>query len=106
MRTSKQRTPVAILRNIIGQKTPGFAEMIGLSLSAVEKLETGRLKVSEAVAQRISFETGVDARWLLAGDPQMPPFLAPGTGSDQIRLLGGGFPPCSGSQTGEGIPGP
>ena len=50
-------------------------KMVGLSLSAVEKLESGRLKISEAVAQKISFETGVDARWLLDGDPQMPPFL-------------------------------
>jgi transcriptional regulator with XRE-family HTH domain len=75
MRTSSQRTPVAKLRDIIGQKTPEFAEMVGLSLSAVEKLESGRLKISEAVAQKISFETGVDARWLLDGDPHFPPFM-------------------------------
>jgi len=50
--------------------------MVGLSLSAVEKLESGRLKISEAVAERISFETGVDPRWLLDGDPRMPPYLA------------------------------
>ena len=49
--------------------------MVGLSLSAVEKLESGRLKISEDVAQKISFETGVDAHWLLDGDPQMRPFL-------------------------------
>jgi transcriptional regulator with XRE-family HTH domain len=74
MRTSSQRTPVAILRKLIGQRAPEFAKMVGLSLSAVEKLESGRLKISEAVAQKISFETGVDARWLLEGDPQMRPF--------------------------------
>ena len=48
--------------------------MVGLSLSAVEKLESGRLKLSEAVAQRISFETGVDARWLLHASPAVAPF--------------------------------
>jgi transcriptional regulator with XRE-family HTH domain len=90
MRTSSKRTPVAILRNIIGQKTPEFAEMVGLSLSAVEKLESGRLKISDAVAQRISFETGVDARWLLAGDPQRRPFpdiLSPRPGKDSQQAL-------------------
>jgi transcriptional regulator with XRE-family HTH domain len=76
MRTSSKRTPVAVLRKIIGLKSREFAEMARLSLSAVEKLESGRLRISEAVAQRISFETGVDAHWLLDGDPQMPPFLA------------------------------
>ena len=85
MRTSSQRTPVAILRNIIGLKTDEFAEMVGLSLSAVEKLESGRLKISEDVAQKISFETGVGAHWLLEGDPQMPPLLDVAVGGNICR---------------------
>jgi transcriptional regulator with XRE-family HTH domain len=66
MRISKLKTTVAVLRNALGMKTPDFADLVGLSLSAVEKLETGRLKLSEQVAGRISFETGVSEKWLLA----------------------------------------
>jgi len=47
--------------------------MCELSLSTVEKLESGRLKLSEDVAFRISRETGVSLEWLLAGDIAIHP---------------------------------
>ena len=63
---------MAVLRQVLDMKTPEFAEVCGLSLSAIEKLETGRLKLSDEVAFRIAQETGVEA-WLLAGDVAAPP---------------------------------
>jgi transcriptional regulator with XRE-family HTH domain len=74
MRTSSKRTTVAVLRDLVGLKTPEFARIVGLSLSAIEKLESGRLKLSEEVAIRISQETGVSADWLLEGQTQVPPY--------------------------------
>lgn len=73
MRKSSLRTTVAVLRQVLDMKTPEFAEVCGLSLSAIEKLETGRLKLSDEVAFRISQETGVEQDWLLAGDVAAPP---------------------------------
>lgn len=67
------KTPVAVLRNLLGMKTKDFAVLTGLGVSTVEKLETGRLKLSEQVAFQIGFETGVSDKWLLAGDPSVPP---------------------------------
>ena len=73
MRISKLKTTVAALRNKLEMKTPEFANLVGLSLSAVEKLETGRLKLSTDVAMKISVETGVSEWWLKLGDPAVPP---------------------------------
>ena len=75
MRLSEQRTTVAVLRAIIGETTHEFARATGLSLSAVEKLESGRLKLSDSIAQRISFETGASTKWLLGGNTRIPPLL-------------------------------
>jgi transcriptional regulator with XRE-family HTH domain len=75
MRLSEQRTTVAVLRALVGKSTHQFARETGLSLSAIEKLESGRLKLSESMAKKISFETGVSFRWLLAGKTEIPPLL-------------------------------
>ena len=74
MRPSEQRTTVAVLRALVGKSTQ-IARETGLSLSALEKLESGRLKLSESVAKKISFETGCSFRWLLAGKTEIPPLL-------------------------------
>ena len=75
MRTSEKRTTVAVLRAISRRSTHEFARDTGLSLSAVEKLESAQLKLSEQTARKLSFETGISFRWLLAGNTEMPPFL-------------------------------
>jgi hypothetical protein len=75
MRTSEQRTTVAILRAITGRSTHEFARDTGLNLSTIEKLESGQLKLSEKIARRLSFETGASFRWLLAGNTGIPPLL-------------------------------
>jgi hypothetical protein len=67
IRTTK-KTTVAVLRSIIGLKAKCFADVLGCSEATVNSLETGRLKLSEAMAQRIFHETGVSLPWLLNGD--------------------------------------
>lgn len=72
MRYSLRKHVLAILRETIGLKQPGFAELLKVSLSAVQSVEVGRLKLSVKLAETISFETGADIGWLLGNDPTKP----------------------------------
>lgn len=72
---SKRRTPVSVLRGLLGLTVAEFAELIGKSLVTVNSLETGRLKLSEETAQTISEECGVSMGWLLAGKPKEKPYF-------------------------------
>ena len=38
------------------------------STATIQAIELGKLKLSEELAIKISLETGVSAKWLLAGD--------------------------------------
>jgi transcriptional regulator with XRE-family HTH domain len=71
---STKKTTIAVLRAQMGITAEKFAELIRKSLFAVNSLETGRLKLSEETAHRISEETGVVMEWLLDADPDEPPF--------------------------------
>lgn len=72
MRSRKKTTPAA-LRAVIGIKDFEMAEILDCSLGAVHSLESGRLWLSEAMATRMSHETGISISWLLGGDPKAPP---------------------------------
>ena len=75
-RTTK-KTPVAVLRFIIGEKAQGFADLLGCTVHTINSLETERrLKLSEEMAQRMSHETGIAVGWLLAGNAKAPPVTA------------------------------
>jgi hypothetical protein len=66
------RHPLAVLRSFlkIGQKE--LAEILGCSVSTIQSVELGRLKMSDELAKRASVKTGVSCTWLLAGDPGAP----------------------------------
>jgi transcriptional regulator with XRE-family HTH domain len=72
VRKSEQRTKVAVLRSVIGLSAKDFARFIGKTIHTVKSLEAGRLKLSEALAEKISQKTGVAISWLL-GDSGGPP---------------------------------
>jgi transcriptional regulator with XRE-family HTH domain len=69
------KTTVAVLRRELGIGIEEFAEILEKSLSTATKLENGQLPLSEETAQTISKETGVDMRWLLAGEPKEEPYF-------------------------------
>ena len=73
MRTSLKRTPAAVLRAILGIKDFEMAELLGCSRAAVHSLESGRLKMSDAMAKRMFHETEISPEWLLAGVADAPP---------------------------------
>ena len=72
MRHSSESHNVARLRVFLGEKQPAFAELIGCSVHSLQSIETGRLKLSEPLARRISTETGVHLRWLLENNLKVP----------------------------------
>lgn len=73
MRTSLKRTTVAVLRSILGMKVGEFAELHGCTVHTINSLESGRLKLSEVMAERIFHETGIAPKWLLDDDVSAPP---------------------------------
>ena len=75
---SLEKTPAAVLRAILGIKDSAMAELLECSAFTIHSLETGRLKLSEAMAGRMFHETEISPQWLLAGDAKAPPKSAYG----------------------------
>ena len=73
-RSSAERTNISQLRITLGINQGAFAKLLGRSLTAVQSLETGRLKLSKQLAGEISTRTGVNPRWLLDGNREEAPY--------------------------------
>jgi transcriptional regulator with XRE-family HTH domain len=58
--------------------------LIGKSVTTINSLETGRLKLSEETAYTISKETGVEMSWLLEAKPKEKPFCLDGWNCRQL----------------------
>lgn len=88
MRHSSLRHPVAIVRKVVGMSQPVFAKLVGIAESTLAKIESLRLPLSKDNAIRITDETGVSMRWLIAGNTQEPPH------ADEFRFnqKGGKYP--------------
>ena len=56
------------LRDVLEITQPKLQAMLGCSLSAIRSIETGRLKLSPAMAGKVEGMTGVSADWLLRND--------------------------------------
>jgi hypothetical protein len=82
MRTSSRKTTAAVLRVIIGGekgiKVPEWAEILERSPHSIHDLESGRLKLSPALATKINYETGISIGWLMDGNPAAPPIAQDG----------------------------
>ena len=79
MRHSSQKHNVARLRVLTGEKQESFAKLIGCSVHTLQSIETGRLKLSEELARRISAATDVDLNWLGKNDLKAEPCVANST---------------------------
>lgn len=53
------------LREIAGITQRELAQIVGKNLTTIKVLELGRLKLSQKLAEKISLETGISAKWLL-----------------------------------------
>jgi transcriptional regulator with XRE-family HTH domain len=76
MKPSHLRHPVAVLRQILALGQKEFAELVGCSTIAIQKIENLGLRLSERLAGRIAEETGCALAWLLAGDAAAVPTSA------------------------------
>lgn len=72
MRTSSKKTPVAVLRTILGIKDTEMAELLGRSVATIHSIECGRQRLTEENALTLFHETRICPKWLLAGDPNRP----------------------------------
>ena len=87
MKREKPKHTMAVLRQSAGLRAIHMADLLRVSLSTVRSIEAGRLKLSEKLARRAEFETGVDAQWLLANEASRPiKFCGPQPGEPAKHL--------------------
>ena len=74
MRPSKRSHTLAILRLAINAKMTQkeLADLLDCSVDTVQSIETGRLRISENMARKISHATAVNLNWLLDDDVTKP----------------------------------
>ena len=75
MKPYTPRHTLAILRRIIGLTQSELAVILGRSPRTIQAIEGGRLTLSDELALRVSHETGVSMRWLLALNSSEPPTM-------------------------------
>lgn len=68
MRPSPLRHPLAVLRQIIDMSQQQLADLAECARPTIQAIELRKLNLSEKLAQRIAYQTGVSPSWLLAGD--------------------------------------
>lgn len=79
MRPSPLRHPLAILRRDIDLTQKQLADLAECSRPTIQAIELGKLQLSEKLAQRIAYQTGVAPGWLLDDDVAQPPTRGDGT---------------------------
>jgi len=55
-----------------------MAELLQCSRATIHSIESGRLRLSENLAERMFEETFISSKWLLEGDPKKPAITATG----------------------------
>src|ERR1700730_12350703 len=73
-----KRHVLADIRIRCGLSQPGLAKIFGGAHVTVQRIEQGRLSLSEDLARRAEEELGVSAAYLLANDPQEEPVTPKG----------------------------
>jgi transcriptional regulator with XRE-family HTH domain len=73
MRRSPLSHPLAVLRTTIGLTQKEMADLVGRVARTIQSVELNHLPLSQDLATAIAQATGVDAGWLLEGNPDTPP---------------------------------
>jgi transcriptional regulator with XRE-family HTH domain len=85
MRPSPFRHTLAVLRTAIGLTQKEMAAILGCSTPTIQAVELGKLKLSDGLAERIAWETGVALTWLMKNDVSTPPLAD--TGAEFTRAV-------------------
>jgi transcriptional regulator with XRE-family HTH domain len=72
MRQSPLRHNLARLRTFLGLGQKELAALANCKTKTVQKIELGKLELSEALAHKISAETAIAPQWLLENDTRRP----------------------------------
>lgn len=72
MRPSPHRHTLAVLRTFLGLTQKEMANILGCSTPTIQAIELKKLPLSDKLADRIRYETGIDLAWLLGGNPSAP----------------------------------
>jgi len=69
-----QNNPIRALRRICGLTQAELADLLGCARLSIHAIESGRLKLSRKMAERIALHSGVSQHWLLDPKRKLPPF--------------------------------
>src|SRR6266699_2901302 len=73
MRSLSAKNPVRTVRKICELTQAELADIIGCARLTIHTLESGKLKLSQKMAEKISLFTGVNKAWLLDQSHKLPP---------------------------------
>jgi hypothetical protein len=76
MATSQLKTPLSVLRKILGKdygSEAAIAQKISKSTSWVRKASCGQIPIYRETARAISEYTGIDVDWIMDGNAANPP---------------------------------
>lgn len=65
---TKRNESIVQLRSVLEMTQAEFAQLVGVSVISIKKIECGTLALSDNLARRIFLQTGVDAASLKSGD--------------------------------------
>src|SRR5260221_12956378 len=71
MRSSSKNNPVRTVRRICRLTQAELAKMIGCARLTITTLESGKLKISEKMAEKIALHTGASRSWLLGNNTEV-----------------------------------
>jgi transcriptional regulator with XRE-family HTH domain len=79
MQRSAERHILGTIRTAIELTQADLARVLGVSTILVQRIEQGRINLSERLARKTEAELDLSAAWLLANDPDAPPVTPRGS---------------------------
>ena len=76
MRPSLGKSSVTVVRSVAGLTQDQLAALVDCSRMSIQAIESGKLRLSPSMAEKISLNTGVCMQWLLANKYRVPPVCA------------------------------
>ena len=67
---------MTVLRSVAGLTQEQLAALVDCSRMSIQAIESGKLRLSPSMAEKISLNTGVCMQWLLANKYRVPPVCA------------------------------
>lgn len=69
---TRRQTTLALLRKVLGLTQKQLCDYVECPIHWIKAIEAQRIRMSEDLARKISWQTGVDRRWLRQNDAKAP----------------------------------